>query len=410
MISFLYHYIMGIYLGKNYPFNTFLFRPWSRFGDFIDAYKICNIPYLENPKPFENPLSLIIHFPFLQKFISVFTILNLKYAFVLFISIFLFFFFYYSYKNLCNQNNVETYKNLLIFTLMSYPFLFSIDRANFEIYVFIFICLFVYFYKNNRVIISIIFLSFAISMKITPALFLVILLSNKKYREILFTMIIVSVLTITSYLSIDGGFLENVNNHLINLSLYNKIYAIGNEGLYFGNSLYGLIKFLIYLLQEILGSSNKTAENIIIFLFKIYPIFSILIFIALTIYIILIEKVFWKKTALLVFAMNLLPYVSGDYKLLHLYVPLFLFINSVEHENNDLIYTILFSLLLIPKNYYNLQAENLVEANIAVAINPLIMLIFSIIIIYSGLKYKNKTNKLLSNRSLPDFRTFFSKI
>ena len=64
-----------------------------------------------------------------------------------------------------------------------------------------------------------------------------------------------------------------------------------------------------------------------------------------------IETDFWKKVSLLVFIMLLFPYTSADYKLLHLFIPIVLFINNKKEEKNDLIYTILFALLLIPKNY-----------------------------------------------------------
>ena len=47
-------------------------------------------------------------------------------------------------------------------------------------------------------------------------------------------------------------------------------------------------------------------------------------------YVVLVEKEFWKKVAILVVAMLLLPHVSADYKLIHIFLPLFLFINISE--------------------------------------------------------------------------------
>jgi len=44
----------------------------------------------------------------------------------------------------------------------------------------------------------------------------------------------------------------------------------------------------------------------------------------LSVYIVSRKMVFWKKVTLLVCAMNLLPYVSGDYKTVDLFVALFL--------------------------------------------------------------------------------------
>ncbi len=66
-------------------------------------------------------------------------------------------------------------------------------------------------------------------------------------------------------------------------------------------------------------------------------------------YLVLVDEVLWRKVTLLVCALNLLPIVSGDYKLLYLFVPLYLFINKEELHRMDWVYAVLFSLLLIPE-------------------------------------------------------------
>jgi hypothetical protein len=100
------------------------------------------------------------------------------------------------------------------------------------------------------------------------------------------------------------------------------------------------------------------------------------------VYVVCIEKRFWRKVALLVCALNLLPVVSGDYKLLHLFIPLYLFINENEPERLDWVFTALFGLLLIPKNYYRIPS--LPEASISVLANPLLMLLLAAVIVVTG--------------------------
>jgi hypothetical protein len=88
---------------------------------------------------------------------------------------------------------------------------------------------------------------------------------------------------------------------------------------------------------------------------------------------------FWKKVLLLVVAMNLLPQVSADYKMLHIFVPLFLFVNQDLPEKSDLLYAILFGLLLIPKDYARLGLHP--EASTSVLLTPVIMLFAAIAVV-----------------------------
>jgi len=55
---------------------------------------------------------------------------------------------------------------------------------------------------------------------------------------------------------------------------------------------------------------------------------------------------------LLVGSMILLPYVSADYKLIHLFLPIALFVASPSRSRLDGMYAVIFGLLVIPKTYF----------------------------------------------------------
>ncbi len=95
-----------------------------------------------------------------------------------------------------------------------------------------------------------------------------------------------------------------------------------------------------------------------------------------------VEMAFWKRVALLVFAMNLLPYVSGDYKLLHIFIPLLLFVRSPEKTARDWLYCLLFHLVVDPEDYLRLPINP--EAASNVFFNPLIMSTFVLILVTEG--------------------------
>jgi hypothetical protein len=109
----------------------------------------------------------------------------------------------------------------------------------------------------------------------------------------------------------------------------------------------------------------------------------------LTVYIVFIKQALWKKTFLIVAAMLLFPPFSAHYKLMHLFLPLALFINeiNVDHDQKDITYLIMFILLFIPINYgYTENSAREFFGAISNAIDPAVLIIGSIAIIVSGLR------------------------
>lgn len=370
-LAVFYHYVLGTYLGLSYPFNTFLFRPDDKFMDF---YNMLASPYV-------NGKLLITQFPFGQRLAQAFTILPANVGLTVFIAIFLTFFLYVNYLNLNTDIKEQTIKNVFVFSFMTYPFLMVVDRANFEAFVFIFLYLFIFFYRKQKTIFSIIFLSFAISMKLFPAVFLVLLFSDKKYKEAIYTVLLVMIISLCGYLSYDGGLMQNIGDHLTQLNFYSRMYAIGNDGLFFGNSLWGLVKLIVIGIGLQCPAALAT---------KVYSISVFILFALVALYIVFREKNFWKKVALLVFSMNLFPFVSGDYKLIHIFIPLFLFINSEGTDKFDFLYAILFGLLIIPKAYFHYDVNP--EISSSIIINPLLMAFFMIFLMCDGLRAGLKQN------------------
>jgi len=363
-----YHYVYGVSLNLGYPYDTFLFLPSDRWMDFVWPYRIAGNPYIVARPDFQN-------FPFLYKTASVFVFLGPKLGLAVFLLVYSLLFFSISFMELKNDNPNEnkllTLQNSFVFTFLSYPFLIAFDRANFEIVVFFCLFFYVFFYQKHSFV-SAIFLGFAIALKAFPVILAIPLLSNRRYKEIALAAVISLSVTLISYATLPGGIIVNIPLHIRNLQLYNQAYAVaGNSGLYFGISAFGALKFVAILTNLSLMSGTT------------YSIFSIAALVVISVYVILIEKKFWKKIALLVCALNLLPMVSGDYKLLHIFIPVFLLIGETEREPLDWLYIVLFGLLLIPKNYYLLSV--LPIASISILLNPLLMFAIVILIIVTGL-------------------------
>jgi hypothetical protein len=362
VLAIIIHYVAGFYLGYGYPYNTFLFRPWDRWTDFVNTFTISSNPYKAASPEF-------IYFPFLYKIVTIFTFIPLKTAEIVYLMICILSFTAICYKQLRTEK-LSSPECFIIIPFLTYPFLIALDRANFEFVVFFCSYLFVFWYKKHPFW-SAIFLGFAIALKAFPVILAVLLLADRKYKEIAIAALVSILASLFSYATLPGGLGENISLHLRNLQLYTQSYAVGLEGLYFGNSLWGGIKF-ISILTNIKMMSTLT-----------YDILIVLGLLSIAIYVVFIEKTFWKRAALLICALNLFPQVSGDYKLLYIFIPLFLFINQTDHEKLDWSYLILFGLLLIPKDYYHLPVYP--EASLSVLLNPLLMLTLVTLIISSGL-------------------------
>jgi len=359
-----YHYILGTYLGLTYPYDTFLFRPDDKFMDF---FNMLVSPYRDGK--FHN-----VQFPFGQRLAQSFTIFPPNIGLAVFFTIFVSFFLCVNYSNLKISIKEQTIKNVFIFSFLTYPFLFVVDRANIEVFVFIFLYMFIHFYRTQKILLSIVFLSCAISMKLFPAVFVILLLSDRKYKEAVYTCFLVILISMLGYFSYDGNIVENIRAHMATLNWYSMVYSIGNEGLYFGNSLWGPVKLMI------IGSGIKCTPALAT---KVYSISVMILFAIISVYIIFKEKIFWKKIALLVFSMNLFPFVSGDYKLIHIFLPLFLFINDENKNRFDWLYAVLFGLLLVPKAYVHYPLNP--EITSSLIISPLLMVFFTIVIVFQGL-------------------------
>jgi hypothetical protein len=250
--------------------------------------------------------------------------------------------------------------------------LFTLDRGNVEMFIFILMTLFMYNYQKNNHIQAAIFLSLAISMKLYPGVFVVLYLLDKKYKNIMIIIITVGVVSIGSIALFKSEVINSLGGLQYNLAHFKQTYLVSADGLQHNSSLYGLLRLTLIEYFPVTHIINT------------YTIIALSIFSAITLYIVKIEKELWKRVALLTFMILLLPQVSFDYKLIHLIIVLCLFLQKRVSTGRDPWYAALLGLLLIPKDYYILFDD----VSIAVLLNPLLMLIICCLIISEGFQLR----------------------
>lgn len=359
--SVYYHYILSSYLGhEGYWERTFLFNPQDKFNDFYNIYFAT-----ENLNPYSSPVS--VYFPFTFIPVYLLTFLKANIAFALFTGGFVVFFCSWLWWNLRSDDLHQSLTGVFVFTCMSYPVLFLVDRGNLECLLFICLALFIHYYQKGDDLKCVSFLSFAIAMKLYPAVFGVLFLADRKYRNLLLTILCVVSLTLVSAWVFENGMVASYQGLVHNLQFFKQQYLGNYQGLQHNNSLYSLYSLLT---EQPLFPGEK--------FIWLYPYVAISIFAAITLYVVCFESVLWKKATLLVFSILLLPQLSYDYKLVHLFIPIVLFIRHVTSRKRiDYGYALLFGLLLIPKDYVSLNAD--ISSN--VVLNPLIMLTIGVMIV-----------------------------
>jgi hypothetical protein len=385
VVAVFYHYILGMYLKLPWPSNSFLFTPKDRFMDFYHTW-IFGRDILAGSSPYLNAFPCV-YFPFVPFAILPFSFGSVYIGFMIFILLFIAVFGWFLYQNIKGFENcalLEKAGYVILLTITSYPLLFVLDRGNIEGLLFIFLALFIYFYKKEKFLLSIIALALAISMKLYPAVLLILLISDKRYKEAIWCFLITVGVTVSSLFLMKGGIFFNLAEFMKDLKYFQGryLYLIGNQGTDYGHSLFNVFKGIDLYLPII-----KDVNAFI----SLYSILAFAVFVLLALYIIFIEKKLWKKTTLLVFSMMLLPQMSYDYTLIDIYIPLMLFITSDEKiSRSNLIISVLFALLIIPKNYMLLVMSY--DLHLSVYLTPLIMLFIMGIILKEGL-LRSKVNK-----------------
>lgn len=379
VVAVFFHYILGFYCKLNYPFNTFLFKPSQFFNDFTSI-----IPKLRGFAPYTPPADWQNYFPLAYLILTPFLCFkNMFFAYLVFLSTFLGFFGYWNKKflKLENISVIDNFQIFFIVTFLSYPFLLIVDRGNFDMMIFILFAFFVFAFQEGKYQKSAILLGIINAMKPFSLLFLILFLFEKKYREFFLSIGTSFLLIIGGFMLFKGNIFNQISVMLQSIIWIEKMYILQNDfnaHLTITSSLFGSLRELLFKYPAIIPSNLISNETLL----HIYKPLSLFLT-AMTAFLTWREKVFWKRITLLVCYMLVVPHFVIDYKLIFLFVPLWLFINSEEKTKFDVLYVILFGLLLIPKRFIVLFLPAGVQfIEVSVLFNPFIMLFLMALIGY----------------------------
>ena len=379
----IYYYWRGMFLQMGFPANTFLPGPATRFGDFYGGHdhwlrqKFNGIDYAHS------------YFPSTYIFLDIFTLITEPYyALVLFQTIFCCFFAFYIYRNTKSTDSViESVQRIIVFSVMTYPFLITFHTANLEAIIFFLLALFLYYFQRNEFYKCAIPLGIAISMKMIPGLFIVLLIAKGKIKATFLTIAVIILASLLPLVIYDGAFNSSIVDYFSRLQASQKMYfdlmVYSGAGNIFGHSLLNSLR---------IAFPSFPPMTLI---FKGYSIFALLAALGIAFYTIRVEKILWKQVTLVTCGICLLPYTSTDYKLLHFFLPFCIFLNAKNQDgHNDYFYLILFTLILIPKNYFYSRGDPFLNFN--GLINTTCMVVLIILIVSSNSISRKKEDKKIT--------------
>jgi hypothetical protein len=384
LFAVIYCYVMGHVLGKGYPYDSILFIPSDRFMDYYNTIVHAFDTYSSvgaGAGYFPFMYITLVPFQLFSQYTSQFT------SYLVYFLIFGVIYFVSAISTLAYKSKIQNYAIAVILFAISFPFIFLVDRGNVEAFVYLFVLMFIYFYRKKKFTTASVFLAMAISCKAFPVMFAIIYLRDKKYKEFFKVAAFSIILSVGSFFILGS----KLNEFIANLNFFTKNYFVEDRGIPFSHNLHSFFKIMLAVFKKYNILTEGQIANMLNVEISIY-VYVVMFFVAIiAIYVIVFERVGWRIVALLTISMLLFANVSFDYRMIYLMIPIMLFIISNEKLTlkANIFYSLLFGLMLIPKKDYFITDYLPSISNIVGGIiNPLLFMIVIIAIMHDGLKGK----------------------
>lgn len=264
------------------------------------------------------------------------------------------FFYWDSLSRLCDKYNVGKY-NLVVF-LFSSVFIFSLERANFIFIAAALINYYLTYYDSSSVKLrrfALVCLCISSTLKGYPVFFGLLLLKEKRYKDILFCIVFTLLIALVPFAFMDKGF-ENLPKMIENIGLNSASY-IHNFSYMFG------LHKITYLACMALHLPETTAEMVISSTRVVELLLLLLSFV-----LVLAEKRLYRQCMLIACCILLFPINSGFYCALYLLPTIIVFFEDRLYTKVDILMMLLLCVVINPLqvNIYSFHLSSL-ASNIA---------------------------------------------
>ncbi len=398
LTALLWHAWQGWGLHRGYPHNTFFFASERRFMDLGDFLRCAALP---------NPYSdrEAFYFPASYFVLGSLTRVNEGMALGLFFFTVFFGLWLPVFFALCSIKFESLrfisplafrYFISLGLLLLSYPFLFGMDRANIELLMAALVAMGLLAFKYRYFWLGLLVFFTAVCLKFYPILFIALLLRPRHLGKIWLTVTGALVVTICSLASFDGSLVTNCHLWQQNLVDFKEAYITHNWGMGGSASPWNTIRAFLGTAEYLAagaphGSSVIVAGDFIQNLYVLYVLVLLGVVIAVIAYTTLVETEFFRRAVLLLLLVGMIVPVGSDYRLIYANIALIILIILPSQRRHDLLATVLLALALIPKKeiflvYLGATDSGAYDIPIAVLINPPCLLAAMYFLISDGRK------------------------
>ncbi len=345
MASIVFHYVMAAYVHARYPYTTFLFSPKDRFMDFFNVYRHAQE---FRPGVSEN----MVYSPLMHLVMSAATLVPSWVAFGLLVGAFLVVLVLLLWRWTTATLRADPLVRALhvaILTLLAYPALFVIDRGNLEMLVFILLAAFFWLYYARRSPWAWLPLGLAIAAKYYWVALLVLLLLDREWRQACWCVVTTVVSSATAALAVSlvsGYSLVRVATSWV-ATLGGHVDSTGILGLASHN--HSLWSWVICFTRWTDYAYTWLPDR------RIYLLAALVVVLLVVRRLMRGDLADWQKATALTACALVLPYESMDYTLIHVLLPLSLFVAATRTGVRNAAVACLFGILLVPLDYHYLR-------------------------------------------------------
>ena len=274
------------------------------------------------------------------------------------------------------MSKTDLFFNIVCLVILPFPMIYAFQRGNIEMISLLFCFIFYYLFRKEKYTASAIFLAMATCLKLYPALLALLFLNRKQYKQFFLCAGATIGITAISFLLMQDV-LGGITEYIAGFTSFMNTHGNGLQGMQFNHSiLFGIY----YVLFEFFGIGLKELFSGPIM--SIYTICIAITSLSLVVYAFVAKIPEWKKLTLYTLMIASFPYVTFEYTLVFLLLPIIAFaLDDTTKKWENMTYSILFGLLLIPMKIGEKLIYNFLVPNYGMFIKPIIIIVIMVLIV-----------------------------
>ncbi len=209
---------------------------------------------------------------------------------------------------------VALFQLFLVLLFCSYPFAFEFEQANMEWIIWLFVAIGLWTFLKHHGYTAAVCFGVVGALKLYPLIFIALFLPRRQYRQFALAIAIMLLVTVGGLWLVDPNLSDSWTETQRGIARFGELYIVQYQDIRFDHSLFALFKWI-----GLLRGRSINNVNLAFLLARYLPIAALSGF---AVWVLRIRRLpVINQVLCLTIATILLPPVSYDYTLLHLYLP-----------------------------------------------------------------------------------------